>query len=311
MGLETCNYLLAMPELQLAHEKMEQSKKDRKMTLKNVNIERVVYFLMLAVVILSYILFNTISTLLIIILLCAGSLTYIVVPLAKFMALLLKKGEETPYGAPVKKQKKIILKSVNTERIVFFLTWTWLIFSYVLSHEITGHNLVVALLGAGFTIFIVIPLVKFMVTFPRTVGYFYETVKENFTKIVILFVLSVWILPHLFFNQAKADKIIFGLYVIGVAVFMMFFIAKLVGTIPKNIKDPLKRGITLAYCGVVLILVLLMLFGVWAYLYEPTGAIGGVYRYAEYIIVVGIAVIYLLMVLIRRKKGEKGIIVGL
>ncbi|MBU7026907.1 MAG: hypothetical protein HXS48_08190 [Theionarchaea archaeon] len=230
MGLNICSYLLAMPELQLAHEKMEQSKEDRKMTLKNVNIERVVYFLMLAVVILSYTLFDTISTLLVIVLLCVGSLTYIVIPLVKFVALLLKKAEEPPYGAPVKKPKKIILKNVNTEKIVFFLTWTCLILSYILSHEIAGYNLVVALFGAGFTIFIVIPLVKFMVTFPRTVGYLYETAKENFTKIVILFVLSVWIIPHLLFNKIKADKIAFGLYVIGVAVFMVFFIVELVVT---------------------------------------------------------------------------------
>lgn len=307
-----------MPELQLAREK-DYDKGEGEKSFKNLNIKRVVYFFMWAVIIVSYFFSGSVNTFLVRVLLGTGSLFFVGLPLAEAVLPLLKTGKET------EKSK------ITSERAVYFLAWTGLLFYHFFVEEVTAHTFTITLLCAGLAYFVGIPVVNLVITLPKNfITAIYEMRKDDVMKLSFLYGSLVYVLPHLIFDKPKAYTVSVGLCIMGVFIFLVFFVVRLVviqtlkfikvtvevsrraqnkfhgeelPVHPEKLSGkPKKMSHIYLIFGV---LIALTLFGVGVR-YIDYGGFRFISQYSSYIITGGIISIFLLWVIIRRIKEEKG-----
>ena len=317
------SYLLAMPELQLAHEKNYNTGKGEKQ-LRNLNIERVVYFLMWAVIMVSYFFFGGMSTFNVRVLLWAGSLFFIGIPLGEVVVTFVKTRKTTmKYSNPI-----------TVEQAVYFLAWTGLLLFHFFVEEVTAKPLIMTLLAAGLTYFIGIPAITLIITLPKNfITIICEMRKEDIIKLAFFYGLLVYVLPHLIFDEPKAFIVCAGLYIMGVIIFVVFFIARLTviqtlkfvkvtaelshkarnqfygGELPVRPEEFSRKPKKISYIYHVFgALIALTLFGVWVR-YTNYDSLRYISQYSSYIILGGVLSIFLLWAMIRRIKEEKGDII--
>lgn len=318
MGFKRGIYFLTMPELQLTGEKDYDMGGGEK-SFKNLNIERIVYFIMWAVIMTSYFFFGRINTFLVKVLLGTGSLFFIGLPLAEIAVTFLKTGKETEES------------KMTSERAVYFVAWTGLLFYHFYVEEAPGYALIIALLCAGFTYFIGIPIMHFIITLPKNlITAIYEMKKEDIMKLSFFYGIVVYVLPHLVFDKPKAYTVTVGLCIMGVIIFSVFFVVRLAviqtlkfikATVEVSRKaqnqfhgeelpvrpeefsgEPRKMGYVQKVLGV---LIVLTLFGVWVH-YTDYNGFNYFSQYSSYIIAGGVGSIFLLWVITRRIREEKG-----
>ncbi|MBU7019355.1 MAG: hypothetical protein HXS44_17750 [Theionarchaea archaeon] len=311
MGFKMVIHLFMMPELQLAREKDRDMGKGKK-SFRNLNIERIVYFFMWATIIVSFFFSFSVNTFPVRALLGVESLVFVGLPLAEVVFTFSKTREGT-------KEFRI-----TTERAVYFLAWTGLLFYHFFVVKIPVHIFIIAFLGAGLIYFIGLLVVNLVITLPKNIIIAIHEMKKGFVvKLAIFYSFLVFMLSFILFDEPKAYIMTGGLYIMGVTIFLVFLVVKF--TLMQSAKlieagvelfhgeelpvrpeefrgEPLKMSYI--YQGFS-ILTALTLFGVWVR-YTDYDGFRYVSPYSSYIITGGMISILLLWIIVRRIREEKG-----